>query len=382
MPWREATAVSERYEFVKLAMAEGANIASLCRRFGISRSKGYKWLSRFEAEGRTGLLDRSRRPKTSPKRTASATEEAVAALRAKHPAWGGRKIARRLADLGHADVPAASTVTGILRRRGLIDPAESEKRVPFIRFEHAHPNVLLQMDFKGHFPLAQGRCHPLTLVDDHSRYCLLLQACPDEKGETVKAGLTRAFQRYGLPERMTMDNGSPWGSDREHTVTPLTVWLMRLEIRVSHSRPYHPQTQGKNERFNGTLAREVIGGRSFENLDKVQAAFEAWRTVYNLERPHDALGLKTPASRYQPSPRPFPGILAPVAYAEGAIVRKVQKRGWISFEGRDIKLPKALAGYAVAVEPRIAEDGVFDVRFCKTRISSFDLNLPATENHV
>lgn len=382
MPWREATAVSERYEFVRLAMAEGANIAALCRRFGISRSKGYKWLGRFKVFGRAGLLDRPRRPKTSPKRTALAIEVAAAALRAKHPAWGGRKIRRRLLDLGHPEVPAASTVTGILRRRGLIDPAESEKRVPFIRFEHERPNALLQMDFKGHFPLERGRCHPLTLVDDHSRYCLLLQACPDEKGETVKAGLTGAFQRYGLPERMTMDNGSPWGSDQDHTVTPLTLWLMRLGIRVSHSRPYHPQTQGKNERFNGTLAREVIAPCSFESLEKAQAAFGAWRQVYNLERPHEALGLKTPASRYQPSPHPFPDRLPPVVYAEGAIVRKVQDRGWISFRGRDIKLPKALKGYPVAIEPRIAEDGVFDVRFLKTRIRSFDLNLPADENHV
>jgi transposase InsO family protein len=322
------------------------------------------------------------RPKASPKRTALAIEEAAAALRAKHPAWGGRKIKRRLEDLGHADVPAASTVTGILRRRGLIDPAESQKRVPFIRFEHERPNALLQMDFKGHFPFERGRCHPLTLVDDHSRYCLLLQACPDQKGQTVEAGLTGAFRRYGLPERMTMDNGSPWGSDRDHTITPLTVWLMRLDIRVSHSRPYHPQTQGKNERFNGTLAREVIAPRSFESLEKAQAAFDAWRQTYNLERPHEALGLKTPASRYRLSPRPYPDLLPPVAYAEGAIVRRVQKRGWISFQGRDLKLPKALAGHPVAIEPRLQEDGVFDVRFCKTRIRSFDLNLPANENHV
>jgi transposase InsO family protein len=284
--------------------------------------------------------------------------------------------------MGYAAVPAASTVTGILRRRGLIDPAESQKREPFIRFEHERPNVLLQMDFKGHFALERGRCHPLTLVDDHSRYCLLLQACPDEKGETVKARLTGAFRRYGLPGRMTMDNGSPWGSDSAHTVTPLTVWLMRLEIRVSHSRPYHPQTQGKNERFNGTLAREVIAPRSFSCLEKAQAAFDAWREVYNLERPHEALGLKTPASRYQPSPRPFLEVLPAVAYTDGTIVRRVQKQGWISFQGWDIKLPKALCGYPVAIEPRLAEDGVFDVRFCKTRIRSFDLNLPANENHV
>jgi transposase InsO family protein len=382
MPWREATAVSERYEFVTLAMADGANIAELCRRFGISRSKGYKWLGRFKACGRAGLLDRSRRPKASPKQTALVMEEAVTGLRLKHPAWGGRKIKRRLEDLGHTAIPAASTVTGILRRRGLIDPAESQKRVPFLRFEHEQPNELLQMDFKGHFPLQEGRCHPLTLLDDHSRFCLLAEACPDEKGETVKAGLTKAFRRYGLPARMTMDNGSPWGSDREHTVTPLTVWLMRLEIRVSHSRPYHPQTQGKNERFNGTLAREVIARASFASLDEAQATFEDWREVYNLERPHEALGLKTPASRYRPSPRPFPEMLPPVAYTEGTIIRKVQDRGWISFKGCDIKLPKALKGFPVSIEPRIAEDGVFDVRFCKTRLRSFDLNLPANGNHV
>lgn len=382
MPFSEATIVSVRYEFVMLAMVEGANMAALCRRFGISRSKGYKWLGRFKAEGRPGLEDRSRRPKTSPKRTAMPLAKAAARLRADHPAWGGRKIRRRLQDQGHEAVPAASTITGILRRQGLIDPNESAKRVPFIRFEHDKPNALLQMDFKGHFALGQGRCHPLTLIDDHSRFALLVEACANEQGETVKARLSKAFRRYGLPERMTMDNGSPWGADARHTLTPLTLWLIRLGIRVSHSRPYHPQTQGKNERFNGTLNREVVMGRTFHTLDEAQAGFDRWRFIYNLERPHEALALQTPASRYRPSPRPFPETLPPVEYPEGAPVRRVQDNGWITFKGQAVKLPKALKGFAVAIEPRIAEDGVFDVRFCRTRVQTFTLNLPANTNNV
>ncbi len=136
MPWNEVTIVSERYEFVTMALAEGTNMSALCRSFGISRAKGYKWLGRFKAEGKAGLEDRSRRPKTSPKRTALAMEQALAGLRLEHPAWGGRKLRRRLQDLGHTDVPAASSITGILRRHGLIDPDESAKRVPFIRFEY------------------------------------------------------------------------------------------------------------------------------------------------------------------------------------------------------------------------------------------------------
>lgn len=377
MPWREASIVDRRYEFVMLARAEGANISALCRRFEISRDKGYKWLRRFAAEGKAGLADRSRRPKRSPARTAPAVEKAVLAERARHPAWGGRKIRRRLEKAGGAIPPSASTIAGILKRNGCVDLAESAKRVPFVRFEHDRPNALLQMDFKGHFAIPGGRCHPLTLVDDHSRFSLAVDACADERGDTVKARLSNAFRRYGLPERMTMDNGSPWGgSDPEHAITPLTLWLMRLGIRVSHSRPYHPQTQGKNERFNGTLPREVIQGRRFAHLADAQDCFDRWRDIYNLERPREALGLDVPASRYRPSERAFPEVLLPIVYPDGAIVRRAQKKGLFSFEGRTFKLPKALAGHPIALEPKIGHDGVYDVRFCATRIQSIDCNHP------
>ena len=376
MPWREVSAVSQRYEFVMLASQEGANIRALCRSFGISRTKGYKWLARFASEGAIGLEDRSRRPKSSPARTAKAVERRVQAVIEKHPTWGGRKVRNHLLARGLSTAPAASTITGIKRRQGLISPDRSDKSKPFIRFEHDTPNKLLQLDFKGHFAIGAGRCHPLTLIDDHSRYAVALEACADERGETVQDRLTRAFRRYGLPERMTMDNGSPWGFDAEHPITTFTLWLMRLGIRVSHSRPYHPQTQGKNERFNRTLKEDVIAGRIFRRLDECQIAFDRWREVYNFERPHDALGGKVPASRYAPSPRAFPERLPEIAYPAGACVRKVQHGGRISYQGREIQLSRALHGYPVALQPRSKEDSVLDVFFCTTPIAKIDLNEP------
>ena len=381
MPWQEATIVCKRQEFVMLARAEGANVAALARAFGISRKTAYKWLDRFARQGKSGLVDQSRRPKSQPGKTAPSVEQAVVALRTAHPRWGGRKIRRRLEDQGAATtlgkMPAASTVTGILHRHGLIDADAAARHTAFIRFEHDRPNALLQIDFKGHFAVGGGRCHPLTLVDDHSRFSLVIAACDNERGDTVRGALTTAFERYGLPERMTMDNGAPWGTaGAGHDITPLTLWLMRLGIRVGHSRPRHPQTQGKNERFNRTLLEEVIAPRQFASLGAAQAAFDQWRTIYNCERPHEALGLAVPASRYRPSPRRLPATLPAVAYPAGVTVRRVQAKGLISFSGRAFRLPKALKGFAVAIEPRLGEDGLHDVRFMHSRITTIDMRTP------
>jgi len=240
MPWREVSVVSLREEFVALARAEGANVRALCRRYGVGPATAYKWLGRFAREGPDGLRDRSRRPHGCPARTPAETEAAVLAVRDAHPAWGGRKIAARLAALGVAEVPHPNTVTAILRRSGRLAPAAAGPPAAWRRFERAAPNELWQLDFKGHFALgASGaRCHPLTALDDHSRFCVALAACPDERGETVRAHLTAAFRRYGLPDRLVMDNGSPWGGGGpEQPYTPLTVWLLRLGIGVGHGRP-------------------------------------------------------------------------------------------------------------------------------------------------
>ncbi len=349
-----------RGEFVELASVEGAKVAALCRRFGISRKTGYKWLGRVAAG--KGVEDRSRRPLVSPARTAAAVETTVIELRGRHPTWGGRKIRRRLLDLGGGPAPAASTISGILRRHGLIDPDEANRHTAFQRFEHSRPNALWQMDFKGHFAHATGRCHPLTVLDDHSRFSICVAACDNERTETVRGQLTARFRRYGLPERINVDNGSPWGEGPGYRFTVLTVWLARLGIKVSHSRPYHPQTNGKDERFHRTLKADVIQGKVFSDLDQCQTAFDRWRIVYNTERPHEAIGMAVPASRYLVSSRPFPEILPEPQYRPDDIIRKVQQGGEINFKGRIFDLPKALVGQRIGLRPT-QTDGLWDVVF-------------------
>ena len=319
MPWREVTEMSLREEFVQLAMQAGSNRRELCRRFGISAKTGYKWLARYAGEGASGLQNRSRRPRRSPARTEADIERALIRLRQdSRNCWGARKLARLLADGGAGPRLAPSTVTGILRRAGLIGNQGSAASPRWQRFERSAPNELWQMDFKGNFPLlTRARCHPLTVLDDHSRFSLVLKACANERAETVRESLRAAFRRYGLPAEMLMDNGAPWGCDREHPFTALSLWLIRLGIRVTHGRPYHPQTQGKDERFHRTLKFELLRHFNFTTLSHCQQEFDRFRDRYNLRRPHDALGLATPASRYRPSPIAFTESLPPIDYPLG-----------------------------------------------------------------
>lgn len=371
MPWKEVSAVSLRLEFVHLARQPGANIRELCRRFDIAPKTAYKWLARFQDQGAHGLLDRSRRPARSPDRTPDDLEQQVLELRRQHPAWGGRKLRARLRTLGGTDVPAASTITAILRRHGLIDPEQAAAHRPCCRFEHDAPNRLWQIDFKGHFATDQGRCHPLTILDDHSRFALGLFACADERTQTVQEHLTTVFRRYGLPERILCDNGPPWGSGPDAEHTPLTVWWLRLGIRVSHGRPYHPQTQGKDERFHRTFKAEVLPGASFRTPWDCQPRFDAWREVYNHQRPHESLALAVPASRYQASVRSFPEELPPLLYEPPTLVRKVQPTGRISFRGREVKIGKAFAGYTLGVRPTTTA-GLWEVYFGAQQVATLD----------
>jgi transposase InsO family protein len=360
MPWKESELMDLRREFVELALKDGSKMTELCIGFAVSRKTGYKWLERYRAEGVVGLEDQSRRPKSSPNQTSASIEELVISLRETHPAWGSRKLRRCLQDKGVAGVPAASTITEILRRREKL--TKPERAGKFIRFERSEPNELWQMDFKGHFELGSGsRCHPLTVLDDHSRYSLVLQACSNEQHATVQERLIGAFRHYGLPQGMLMDNGSPWGSGtRESPWTALTVWLLRLGVRVSHGRPYHPQTQGKEERFHRTLKAEVLQGRVIRDFIECQLRFDSWRGIYNHERPHEALELAVPGTRYRRSSRVYPEQLPEVEFSAIDEIRKVQQGGWIAFQGRTWNVSKAFTGERVGVRPTTT-DGEWDV---------------------
>jgi transposase InsO family protein len=363
--------MSERHEFVLLASQSGANIRQLCRRFSISPTTGYKWIDRFDNNA-MNLADRSRRPHNSPTRTAAEIENIVVQLRREHPSWGGTTLAQRLHDQGHQSVPAPSTITDILRRRQLLDPKESDKHRAFQRFERAAPNQLWQMDFKGEFAIARGRCYPLTVLDDHSRFALAVQACARNTRNNTERALIAVFRRYGLPDEITCDNGSPWGTQGRGYYTKLTVWLMRLGIAVHHSRPNHPQTQGKNERFHRTLKAEVLRYQQGDTLAAWQAHFDRWRYIYNNERPHQALDLKVPASRYQPSRRSFPRRLPAIEYGPTDIVRKVRGYGHIKYHGRELIVGSAFRGLPVALRPTTT-DGLFDVFFCHQKIKQLNL---------
>ena len=373
MPWQEVTAMSQRYEFATLASDEDANIRLLCRRFGISPTTAYKWLRRYEHAGPAGLVEQSRRPDHSPERTAPEIEDLLVALRRRHPAWGARKLRARLTHLGHRGLPATSTITDILRRHGLITPEATRQHQPFVRFAHPQPNDLWQMDFKGDFALPHGRCHTLTILDDHSRFALAVQACRDETRPTVQGCLTAVFRRYGLPRRLLTDNGAPWGTSHPGArFTRLSAWLIRYGIGISHGRPFHPQTQGKDERFHRTLQAEVLRGRAFRDHRDVQEQLDPWRDVYNLERLHEALDLATPASHYQPSSRPFPETVPPIEYGPADQVRQADHQGYLHYQGRRIFISEAFAHQPLAFRPT-ATDGVLAVFFCHQQVDILDL---------
>lgn len=374
MNWRDdvVTQSAFRKQLLERVGSGDASVREVCQQLGVSEKTFYKWQARYRRWGEAGLENRSRRPRHSPKRTDQAIEAEVLELRRRYPDWGARKIESLLK--GELR-PARSTINDILHRNNCIDLTDSLKSRPFIRFEHKAPNELWQMDFKGAFQMRNRQtCAPLTVLDDHSRFVLLVRACANQRHETVQQHLTEVFRTFGLPVRMTMDNGAPWGSDSQHTHTRLTSWLIRLGILISHSRPYHPQTQGKLERFHRTLKRELLRRQEFENLLDAQRHFDCWLDIYNTVRPHEALQMHVPASRYHVSSRQFPERLQPVEsyYQFGDRIRMVQQKGYICFRGHRILISKAFAGLPVALRAS-DEDGVLGVYFCRQRVNQIHI---------
>lgn len=371
MPWEERNAVSLRYEFVMLTRNGEMSLSQACIRFGISRKTGYKWLRRYANNGAAGLSDRSRRPHRITLKVPAELEDQIIDWRKKHPTWGARKIRKKLQDSGYSPLPACSTITVVLHRNGLIDKAVSSHK-KWQRFEHASPNNLWQMDFKGPVSTLEGICHPLTILDDCSRFSLCLKALSDQTRASVEKTLSEVLLRYGLPDRILMDNGAPWRKDETHPYSKLGTWLIRLGVRVSHSSSYHPQTLGKDERFHRTLKNDLINRQQWQNQYHLQEGFDIFRDEYNFERPHDSLLLDVPASRYQPSLRSFPSSLPAIEYDSNMMVRKVQQKGEIFFKGRIFRVSRAFAGYPVGIEAT-EFDGLFDVWFCKEPIAQIDM---------
>ena len=372
MSWQEKDKVTLRKEFILQARSADANIAELCRRYNISRKTGYKWLKRFHEDNL--LDDLSRRPYHSPSRLSEGLVEQILTIRKKHPYWGARKIRAILERQNIDAVPAKSVIHKVLKQHGYIKEANATNH-HFQRFEHEAPNHLWQMDFKGHFAYEKGRCYPLTILDDHSRFSIKLNACQNEKGETVKPILIDAFRFYGLPERINVDNGNPWGSLFECArYTTLSVWLIRLGVKVSYSRPYHPQTNGKDERFHRTLKLELLEANYFRNIDHIQSKFDEWRNIYNLERPHEGIGMRVPADRYQISYRRYPETLPDIEYAKDYVIRKVDTRGRIHINNRQIFVGAPFAKEPIGIRHQVNSD-VLEVYYSHQKLGEIDLHL-------
>ena len=356
MPWKEQSKTMLREELIREVTGGKLSKSGACRKYGISRNTVYKWLERYE-NGET-LEDRSRRPHTISNQTSEYIEEIIIEYRTEHPALGAAKIRRMMQDDGIEGIPSVSTVNAILSRNGLISREASEKSKPYVRFEMAEPNDMWQADFKGHFLLGNTEeCHPLNIIDDHSRMCLCSDALPGETLDDIQKSIIRTFHDYGLPKSLLCDNGNPWGVTQCQGITRFEIMLMNLGVLPLHCRPHHPQTQGKEERFNGTQKRELISIIPMTDLSDAQRRFDEYREFYNNRRPHHALNLDTPAAHYVPSPRKMPVAVTDWDYDDDYTVKRVNAKGFLNFsKSVGCYLGDSFAGMYVAYKPSIYKD--------------------------
>lgn len=328
MPWEEKTVEKNRNDFVMECISGEKNMSELCRKYNITRKTGYKWFERFKTD--QSLSDKSHRPFHTPNKTLDNIEQLILEARGAHPAWAARKLKRYLENNGETNLPAHSTISQILKRNNCIEIEESLKRKPYIRFERDKPNELWQVDFKGDFLMQNSdRCYPLTVLDDHSRYSLCVDAKSNQQGSGVFASFDRIFRENGLPETILSDNGNPWGHSSSG-YTFFELWLMQLNILPIHGRPLHPQTQGKEERFHLTMVKELLSRKILIDIADAQINFDRWRYEYNFERPHDALKLDTPSKHYKPSKITMPAHLSEPEYDDNLFLRKVNCKGYLS----------------------------------------------------
>jgi transposase InsO family protein len=364
MAWKTMDIQDQRVRFVVAASSGERGVSALCAEFGISRPTGYLWIERYRLGGVAAIAERSRRPHGSPRQTAWEVESQVVQLRMRYPDWGARKLAVLLGRQGIALPP--TTVHRILLRHDLVHAVDRHSQARQ-RFERERCNELWQMDFKG----PKGWQHPvgpLSVIDDHTRYLIVLHATGSARAELVREQLEQAFEACGVPEGMLMDHGTPWWSTQAPSGnTSLALWMMRQGIGLHWSRIRHPQTQGKVERFHGSLQRAL--DKRGTPRQNPQAWLDAYRWEHNHIRPHEALGMQTPASMWQPSPRRYDPQPPLWEYPEGAWVLKVDCQGKIETGGRKWKISRALAGdwvHLLPVEERIL------VFYCATLVRELD----------
>ena len=374
MPWLETAPVDQRERFITDHRHGLYAMAELCERYGISRKTGYKWLARYESGGRPALRDRSHAPHRCPHQISDEVATAICAARQTHPSWGPVKLldwlARRRPELPR---PAASTAGDLLARRGLVKRRRRRRPITHpgvVPPTTAEPNDLWTIDFKGQFRTRDGvYCYPLTLADQHTRYLLACQGLRSTRGHQAHRVLEWAFRTYGLPRAIRSDNGVPFATTGIHGLSQLNVWWMRLGITHQRILPGNPQQNGAHERMHRTLKAEAIRPPR-GSLAAQQRAFNSFRSLYNEERPHTALGGQPPASRYMPSPRPYPSRLAPLEYPGHFLVKRVTNAGTFRFKDRLLFIAHALKQHHIGLEE--TDTGIWSIYFGSTLLARLD----------
>ncbi len=368
MPWTTQNLMNKRTEFAMKAL-QSENFRALCREYGISPRVGYKWRDRFVAEGLGGMREKSRRPGRSPEQLEEEVICAMVRLKERHPAWGPRKI-REVYLRGHGSAPSESSFKRVLERCGLTEQRRVRRVAQTGRIASGRkagaPNEVWTVDFKGWWYDREGRCEPLTVRDEYSRYVLELRAMPDAKTASVQACFERLFERHGLPAAIRSDNGSPFASTNGLLgLSRLSVWWLANGIDLERSRPGCPQDNGGHERMHRDIARELQG---IEHEER-QAAFDTWKAEINEERPHQALAMRVPAELYERSGRKWSGTPEGLDYG-GMAARRVNKIGQICHEGARVFLSTALAGWEVGLRSR--GEGNLEVYFAQLLLGMFE----------
>ena len=355
MAWKMVLPMEERIRFVLAVEQRQYSIAELCRQYGISRKTGYKWIARYRVDGLEGMRERSRRPWHCPHKTNEKWVDRIIQQRLKHPRWGPKKIRIILQEQGWpGPIPVASTIGNVLDRAGLVKPRKRRRRRkrsfqgPFSQVQR--PNNVWGVDYKGWFRTGDGqRCDPLTVSDLYSRYVLGIKALPNQGYAAARDVFEQLFSRYGLPEVIRSDNGSPFASTGAGGLSRLSVWWTLLGIKLELIAPGHPEQNGSHERMHLTLKQEACCPAS-ANHRAQQRRFNKWRKEFNEQRPHEALQMKKPAQMYHRSDRAYAKSLMEPSYPPGYQVRRVRTNGEIKWCGRKRFIGEALKGAPVGVK--------------------------------
>lgn len=373
MPWKETSVMDERTKFIGRIL-EGEKLAPLCREFGISRVTGHNIWNRYQQDGNKGLYNRSRAPHKHPNQTPFEVEKLIVRLKNEKPSWGAPKI-REIVQKKYSSIkiPSTSTVHCILERHDLV-----KKRRPKTKFKATasylsnptEPNDLWCTDFKGQFRMQNKEyCYPLTLSDFASRYLFTCESLSSVEASPCFAIFEEAFKEYGLPSAIRSDNGVPFASGNSlWNLTKLSVWWVRLGIRLERIQPGNPQQNGRHERMHRTLKLEATKPPR-SNLLQQQETFDQFKKSFNYERPHQALEMKTPSEIYKKSPRVYSG-LTDITYPGYDKTLLVSNCGRICFRDLKVHVSRAFANQPVGL--KYIEGSIWQVDFMSYTLGFFD----------